>query len=118
MISRNQFDLKNKGVGSFFQTFFINGIEWQIMFVNPNHNKLRRSDGSITIGMTDGKTNTVYLNNRLYGKLLERVLCHEICHCICFSYDIKMSIEQEEIIAEWVSLYGRKVINLLDDLLT
>lgn len=98
-------------------TFVINGIRWQIKFVDINNPILSRSDGSWTVGMTNWDDCTVYLANNLRGGFLERVLCHELCHCICFSYDIKMSIEQEEFLADWVSLYGRQVIELLDDLL-
>lgn len=97
--------------------FIINGIRWHIQYVNINSTKLTRSDGSRTVGMTDWNTCTVYLASNLRGSYLDRVLCHEICHCICFSYGIKMNIKQEEFLANWVSLYGREVIELLDDLL-
>ena len=97
--------------------FYINNIKWKIKFVSINNSVLTRSDGSRTVGMTDWNTCTVYLANNLTGKFLERVLCHELCHCICFSYNIKMDIDQEEFLANWVSLYGRDVIELLDDLL-
>lgn len=97
--------------------FYINGIRWQIKFVAANNSKLFRSDGSQTVGMTDWNSTTVYLANNLHGRYLEKVLCHELCHCICFSYDIRMDIEQEEFLADWISKYGRQVIDLLDDLL-
>ena len=97
--------------------FFINGIRWRIQYVSTNSSKLTRSDGSRTVGMTDWNTCTVYLASNLRGDYLDRVLCHELCHCICFSYGIKMNIKQEEFLANWVSIYGREVIELLDDLL-
>lgn len=97
--------------------FVINGIRWHIEYVSIDNSKLIRSDGSRTVGMTDWNTCTVYLASKLQGRYKERVLCHELCHCICFSYGIKMSIRQEEFLANWVSLYGREVIELLDDLL-
>ena len=97
--------------------FCINGIKWQIKLVAADSNKLFRSDGSKTVGMTDWNTCTVYIADNLQERFYEKVLCHELCHCICFSYDIKMSIDEEENLAEWVSRYGRKVIELLDDLL-
>lgn len=97
--------------------FVINGIRWNIQYVNSDNHKLIRSDGSRTVGMTDWNTCTVYLDHNLRGAYLERVLCHELCHCICFSYGIHMSIRQEELLADWVSLYGREVVELLDELL-
>lgn len=98
--------------------FFINGIRWKIRFVGIDSPMLTRSDGSKTVGMTDWNSCTVYLASKLRGRFLERVLCHELCHCICFSYGIIIDIEQEEILADWISLHGREVIDLLDHLLT
>ena len=78
---------------------------------------LVRPDGTITVGMTDWHTKSIYLNKHLQGAFLEKVLAHELCHVICFSYNVKMDIEQEEFLADWISLYGRQVIELLDNLL-
>lgn len=97
--------------------FMINNQIWTIEFTDNSNSKLLRSDGSRTVGMTDGNMRTVYLAESLSGAFLERVLAHELCHCICFSYDISIPIEQEEFLADWVSLYGREVIDVLDNLI-
>lgn len=99
-------------------SFIVNGIEWRLAFVPSASSVLFRSDGSHTVGMTDANTHSVYIDENLQGEFLEKVLCHEICHCFCFSYNIKLDIEQEEYLANWVSMYGRKVIELLDILLS
>ena len=97
--------------------FTINGINWNLMFVPSNSSFLMRSDGSITVGMTDWNRRTVYINKMLRGAFKERVLCHELCHCVCFSYDIRLPIETEEWLCDFMSLYGKEIIYLLDDLL-
>ena len=97
--------------------FIINGIEWEIVFTSAYSTDLTRSDGSITVGMTDFNTKCVYLSNLLKGAFLRKVLAHELCHCFCFSYDISMPIEQEEFMADWISLYGTELVYLLDDLM-
>ena len=97
--------------------FEINGIQWNIRFVPSNSNELMRSDGSVTVGVTDNNQKCIFLANSLRNGFLRKVLAHELCHCICFSYDIHMPIEQEEYLANWVSLYGTEVIYLLDDLM-
>ena len=97
--------------------FVINGIEWELCFVSASSDKLRRSDNSITVGVTDWGDRCVYVADALYGAFLRKVLCHELCHCFCFSYDIHMPIEQEEYLANWISLYGEDLIYLLDDLM-
>ena len=97
--------------------FVCNNKTWNLAFVEPHSKQLRRSDGSITVGVTDNNTRTVYLSNLLRGKFLDKVLCHELVHVASFSYDCDIDIETEEIIADFMSLYGREVIYLADDLL-
>lgn len=67
--------------------------------------------------MTDGNTHTVYLLESLRGYMFDKVLAHELCHCFCFSYGIDIPIDQEEFMADFISLYGRDLVYLLDDLL-
>lgn len=97
--------------------FKINGLFWRIKYVPWYSNKLMRSDGSRTVGMTDGNTNTVYLADNLDADFLEDVLCHELCHCVCFSYNINIPIDEEERLCNFMKDHGREVIYLLDDLL-
>ena len=97
--------------------FTVNNQEWNLVFVNPSNSNLKRSNGTVTIGMTDNNTKTVYINNRLNNYMTDKVLAHELCHVFCFSYDIYMPIEQEEYLADWISRYGRELVYLLDDLM-
>lgn len=97
--------------------FRINNIEWQIVFVNPFSDDLRRSDRTLTLGVTDMPKRSVFLSNALTGALLRKVLAHELCHTLCFSYNIHIPIEQEEFLADWVATYGTEVIYLLDELM-
>lgn len=95
--------------------FSVNGKWWSIVYALPG--TLRRSDGSITVGMTDAITQRVYLDCNLYGSFKERVLAHELVHVFMFSYDLEMDLDAEEFMADFFSLYGRDMIYLLDDLL-
>ena len=97
--------------------FTINGTVWQLRFVRTGSEYLRREDGTYTIGMTNVLTHTVYLLDRLHGRMLDKVLAHELVHCIFFSYGIVVDGALEEKIAQWVSTYGREVVYLLDDLM-
>ena len=97
-------------------TFTVNNQEWQVVFVNPSNSNLKRSDNSITLGMTDNNTKTIYINNKLNKYMTDKVLCHELCHVFAFEYDYYMPIETEEIVADFMSLYGRDIVYLLDDL--
>ena len=97
--------------------FEINGILWDIVWVNPNDRNLRRSDMSVTVGMTDGNKNCIFLSNALHGAFLRRVAAHELCHAFCMSYDVFMPLDEEERLANWISLYGSDLVYLLDDLM-
>ena len=97
--------------------FTVNNQEWNLVFVKPNSRNLMRSDGSITVGMTDNNTKSVYINNRLNDYMTDKVICHELTHVFAFEFDYYMDIETEEIVADFMSLYGRKIVYLLDDLI-
>ena len=79
---------------------------------------LKRSDGSYSLAVTDANTSTVYISKWLKGAKLRHVVAHELCHCFCFSFDVHMPLEQEEYLADWISLYGADLVYLLDDLMT
>lgn len=97
--------------------FWINGDKWKIKYVNANSNYLKRSDGALTLGVTDNNEKTVFINNKLHGRLLEKVITHEIVHCFCFSYGIFVSVETEELIADFVATYGAEVLTIVFDIL-
>lgn len=98
-------------------SFKMGGVTWYIIFVGEYDRILMRSDGTFTVGVTDWNTKSIYLSNRLSGRFLEKVLCHELCHVASFTYGLKIDIETEEIIANFMSLYGREILNIADRLL-
>lgn len=91
--------------------FLINGIYWKVALVPFDFPLLRRLNGEYSIGACDNLTRTIYLNEKLQGALLKKVLCHEITHAAMFSYNIDLSIDQEELIADLISTYGDEIIN-------
>lgn len=98
--------------------FRINETTWYLRLVEPHSDMLRRSDGTITLGVTDASTHTVYINRRLHGRMLDKVLCHEITHCFSFAYNLNIPVETEEIIADFLATYGRDIFAVADDILS
>lgn len=98
--------------------FEINGVRWNIVFAPSYSDRLKRSDGSKTVGVAFLDETTIYLSNRLRGAFLRRVLAHELVHSFCLSYSIFMNIDEEEHLADWVATYGTELVYLLDDLMT
>jgi hypothetical protein len=92
--------------------FTINGILWKIKFVHPLDPVLLYKDGKHTLGMCDRDNKTIYLAENLEGSMLRKVLCHEIVHAAMFSYNVYLSIEQEEVIADIIATYGDEIINI------
>ena len=90
--------------------FTINGEYWKIHLVSPNHPALYRPDGSLTIGACDDDTKTIYVNDMLNDALMRKVICHEITHAAMFSYNVAMSAELEEFIADLIATYGFEII--------
>lgn len=98
--------------------FLINNIYWKISFVPPNFPLLQRPDGSFSIGSCDNLVKTIFLSEDLSGDLLKKVLCHELTHAAMFSYGVKLSIEQEELIADLISTYGEEIIYTTNKIFT
>ncbi len=97
--------------------FEINGIQWIISRVPSGSAFLMRSDGSETLGVTDNNLKTIFLNNKLRGYMLDKVLCHELTHVYSFENHCNFDIKTEEIVADFMSLFGRNIIYMLDDLI-
>lgn len=90
--------------------FLINNIYWKLAFVSPDYPLLRRVSGDYSIGACDNLTRTIYINEMLTGKLLKKVLCHEITHAAMFSYNVNLTIEQEQLVADLISTYGDQIV--------
>ena len=90
--------------------FLINDTYWKLAFVSPDFPLLQRESGDYSIGACDNLTRTIYINETLRDKLLKKVLCHEITHAAMFSYNVSLTPEQEELIADLISTYGEQIV--------
>lgn len=86
--------------------FNINGEEWRILAVSPDDLRLRRTDGGYTIGVCDDNLKCIFVATGLSMVLLKKVLCHEIVHAAMFSYNVDLTLEQEELVADLIATYG------------
>ena len=100
--------------GAYRLNFELNSIQWQILWVDNKNSLLSRTDGSMSVGVTDMNTHCIYLAKSLHGAFLRKVIIHELCHCVCMSYDIYMPIEQEEMLCDFVATYGDQVFEIVD----
>ena len=98
--------------------FLINNIYWKVAFVSPDFPLLRRISGEYSIGACDNLTRTIYINETLTGKLLKKVLCHEITHAAMFSYNVQLTLEQEQLIADLISTYGEEIVYITNKIFT
>lgn len=96
--------------------FLINRILWKIEYVHPMSEKLLRSDGSRTVGVTDLSKGMIYINSMLSGEFLRKVITHEVCHASMFSYGIFVDIETEELICDFIASNGREIFEIADEL--
>lgn len=46
------------------------------------------------------------------SKKLKKFLCHEITHAAMFSYNIQLTYDQEELLADLLSTYGQEIIDI------
>ena len=90
--------------------FLINNVYWKLAIVSPDFPLLRRMFGDFSIGACDNLTRTIYIREALPKELFKKVLCHEITHAAMFSYNVDLTIEQEELVADLISTYGDEII--------
>ena len=92
--------------------FVINNEYWKVLFVTPNDVALLKPNGDFAIGACDDYSKLIFLSNALYGDLLKKVLCHEITHAAMFSYNVSLSLVQEELIAELMATFGEEIVEI------
>lgn len=47
---------------------------------------------------------------------LKKVLCHEIVHAAMFSYNVDLTLEQEELVADLIATYGEEIIDITNQM--
>lgn len=97
--------------------FTVNGHTWLLQFVRPSSENLRRSDGSYTFGVTDNNVKTVFIIDNASEYMTDKILLHELSHVHAMEYNYSMPIEVEEIVCDFLSLYGRSVVYMADDIM-
>lgn len=82
------------------------------MAVPPGARQLLREDGSYTVGVCDDSDKCIYIASGLPLVFLKKVICHEIVHAAMFSYNVSLTLDQEELLAELVATYGQEIIDI------
>lgn len=88
----------------------INGELWKVLLVRPGHPCLQRSDGEFSLGACDDITKTIYINQEIDIYMIKKVLCHELTHAAMFSYNVELTLDQEELFADLIATYGQEII--------
>lgn len=93
-------------------TFVINGISWQLRIVPPTYPALLMNYDFFTLGCCDNATKTIFIADGLDEAKFRKVLAHEVTHAAMFSYNILLTIDQEELLADIFSTYGDEIIHV------
>ena len=68
------------------------------------------------IGVCDDKAKVIYIANNLSRTLARKVLCHEVTHAAMFSYNVELTLDQEELLADLVASYGEEIIKITNQM--
>lgn len=90
-------------------TAVINGIIWEVQIVPPTFPSLFTGT-SFTLGCCDNNTHTIYIADGLSESKFYKVLGHEMTHAAMFSYEVSLTYDQEELLADIISTYGGEII--------
>lgn len=98
--------------------FIVNNNKWSLNFEKLPSKNLMRSDSTYTFGVTDNNSKKVTIADNLSNYMTNKVLCHELTHVYSFENGCDIDVATEEIIADFMSLYGRDIVYLADDILS
>ena len=93
-------------------TFVINGLSWQVRIVPPTYPCFMLPSGDFTLGCCDNSILTIYIADGLDEFKFRKVLCHEITHAAMYSYQVSLTLDQEELLADIFSTYGNEIVNV------
>lgn len=91
-------------------TFVINGLGWQVRIVPPTYPMLLTDKNTFTLGCCDNSTRTIYIADGLSEAKFRKVLAHEVTHAAMFSYNVILTLDQEELLADIFSTYGDEIV--------
>lgn len=100
----------------FIMKININNYSWDIIYTSEINN-LKRSDGTITLGVTDINLMSIFIYSNLNNYMRSKVLIHELTHAYMFSYNYYIPIDQEEFICSFVENYAKDIISQCDYIL-
>ena len=106
--------------------FYMNGLRWRVRFTYPKDPVLVDRTGTLTIGVTDSATMTIYLSNELRGEFLTRVVLHELSHAMMYSYHYldeihryckkRHWVDMEELIANLIANQAKEIFQRAYDI--
>ncbi len=91
-------------------SFIINGIVWRVKIVPPTFPALLMNYDRFTLGCCDNATKTIYIADGLDEGKFYKVLGHEVTHAAMFSYQVLLTEDQEELLADIISTYGNEIV--------
>lgn len=98
--------------------FALNGQVWWVRVVPPTFPSLLLPTGEFTLGCCDNNTHTIFIADGLDDRKFKKVLCHEITHAAMFSYEVMLTLDQEELLADIFSTYGNEIIMVTNKVFT
>lgn len=93
-------------------SFIINGISWQVQIVPPTYPALLMNYDRFTLGCCDNNSKTIFIADGLNESKFYKVLGHEIVHAAMFSYQVILTEDQEELLADIISTYGSEIVQV------
>lgn len=99
--------------------FVMNGYLWNVRFTSPQDPVLIDRTNTLTVGVTDPSTMTIYIADNLHGEFLTKVVLHELGHAMMYSYHYlefihryckkRFWIDAEELIANIIADRAKEI---------
>lgn len=76
----------------------------------PTYPALLMNYDFFTLGCCDNATKTIFIADGLDEVKFRKVLAHEIIHAAMYSYNVMLTLDQEELLADVFSTYGDEIV--------
>ena len=86
----------------------------QINHTQPPPSALRQTDGLIRLWVTHKTTKQITKADNVSDYMADKMQYYQLVNVYPFSYGCVIDIETEEIIADFISLYGRNIVYTAD----
>ncbi len=94
-------------------TVNINGLNWNVFFVDKHYEELVDEDGEQNAyGVALLREGEIYIDDSLPEGLMRKIVTHELVHAVAFTYSVDLENADEEKMCDFVATHFDEIKTL------